>query len=573
MLTHLLKVLKLLHRVDALYNKQAAFGDTPEKALRKIYKSVGMDADDTIIQTHLQRLRDNIGDGESATILSDLLADIEYQTLDHAVWTEVKNIRNQLITGKDISKKRIKIDNLYPVLEQTLKEMKDQADTGPGTIGTRTYDVPRVKVRALMEGVTTTIRDHQLRLKRAMRRIDEEVPPGSPLDDLEVITPETYKKVLDNELKDLVASNEDLQFFRDELDTQMGTLNLDELMEFWHNIYSKFRAQSGDTKALTHEHIFAITNAVEDDIKAWSSQKGGSQKDIADRKKVNDWVKKVIKKQDKITAAYNETIVETFKELNPKNFFDVFTGLSKNTIQNLLDMVGGKSGNPATIPVNQKTPPSQLTDKDIKAFLKKRGEGVRDRDLGLQTWLPEEKLHMLRTILVDQLLEKTYAKKPDRGTTESGQTQNAQIRFIHTLQDILDDIDKGDGGKSTGKGALIFGEEVWQNLRDMKPSKALFQWLSSTTSKGKGGLFKRMFGGLLVELLPFLRSTETGREFYRDVFTRKSKIDIDWSTLIKNMFKQGKTALFKKAPKTKLISRHVGQSLDRIQQNAEQQAQ
>ena len=583
-----------------LYNRQAAKGDTTENALRELYDQVGIDATDDVIAEHIQTLESLIGVGKGASIAIDILENVQNMTLENITYPEVKNLRNtKLRQGYRPTKLgRMQID-----ASRTLDQIDDliegiqEAEAGYGRSSPQ--DPPDRKIRQALERLRQKYRQQTLKtdnmniaellaieeiadhpfLKDMMNKRVERGLTGILRFDINILLEMIsdvragedfrgslgpYNEADAADFMRVLNENPEAQAL---IASATNKVELYDLVDTWHAIYRRFARQQTRSGALDHPTITGLLSDIQTDLKDWAHERGARGALRQDRNSIRNWLNKLEKEQDKISIGFRDSVIKEFEKMTPQNFFDTFTDMDQNTIRSVLEMLGGRDDQAAKIPLDKREKPKDtMTDAELREILKRKGEGVRGKGKG-RRWTPVEKLDILRTVLVDQLLEKTYTNRRNRPAGNNPeQVKDSALVYIHHIQELLDDIDLGPGGVSTGKGRLIFGDEIWDNLRNMKATKSLFHFLS-TTQKLKWVRDVRLpMLGPLREILPFLRSTKHGRQFYRDVLS-KSTADspFPFEQFIKILF----SGVAMKGGEAKI----AGRTATRTRQNVEREQQ
>ena len=541
-----------------LYNRAAAKGDTTEKALRRIYRQVGLKADKATIDAHIKNLESRIGEGGQANIVTDILQQVESMTLEDITRPEVKNLltnklRNEQGQPNARSNAIIHFNKTFDFMKTVLDDLKE--DQGEGYPRISENDPPMKKIRQRLdsiilkskktdavldvETIDKLMEDEDFALHPFIKAmVDDNREVGRKKDrhgltekdkgDIALIFANVrdggpFRTMIGASARDANAQHFYLMmqqnpYIRNIIDLENRRVTLHDLVHLWDGIYNRFFRPASKSSGFDHPDIIQLLHTIQEDIHDWAFERNAQRKYYQDRSTVRNWLKELEGRQEKVSVAFRDSVIQAFSNMRPNQFFDTFTSMDTNTIEAVLEMIGGRTdGEPRIALDKRQRAGDTYTDAELKDILKEKGTGKKGKGKR-RAYTPVEKLDILRTVLVDQLLEKTYARQNTKPTYDNPtQAKDAGQVYIHTLQELLDSIDLRDG-QSTGRGELIFGAEVWQNLRAMKPTKALFQWLSSASSRGRGGVIKRMFGGLLVEMLPYLRSTETRQRVLPDAY-------------------------------------------------------
>ena len=609
-----------------LYNRAAAKGDTTEKALRRIYRQVGLKADDATIKEHIKNLDSLVGEGGQANIVTDILEEVQSMTLQDITRPEVKNLLTTKLRGADRKSNArgdmvLNYNKTFDFIRAVLDDLEVDAGTGYPRISEN--DPPMKKIRQRLDSLILKGKklDEQLDLETLDALMEDEDFSLHPFIQSIVKDNKATGKLIDKHgftesdrrelalifsnvrdggsFRTMIGAAGDTKkaenfymtmqqnpYLREIIDLENRRVKIHDLVDLWDGIYNRFFRPASKSSGWDHPDMIQLLHTIQEDIHDWAFERNSQGKYHQNRSTIRQWLKELEARQEKVSMAFRDSVIESFKNMRPNQFFDTFTSMDTNTIQAVLEMLGGRTDDKARISIDEiraaadetgdtETSMGQAmtealgspkdtdvwTDAELRAMLEEKGKGKKGKGKARE-YTPVEKLDILRTVLVDQLLEKTYARQNTKPTYDNPtQAKDAAQVYIHTLDELLDAIDLRDG-QSTGRGELIFGAEVWQNLRAMKPTKALFQWLSSASSRGRGGVIKRMFGGLLVEMLPYLRSTEHGKEFYRTLTAAGEPADeFPWSEFMSMLFSKSARA----APRARATARGVSRGRNEAQ--------
>ena len=592
------------------FNLDAAAGETAYNTFKKLYEELGY-AESTRSAENLSLRWQELVDNTSKQKVADILKRSEHALVEKATNIELENLIDTLFTDVDGNITELGQTQIhFPNTARVIQKFKTyHLDTARGGAKERTYGshidyINRPAIKRMEQPINAFIQDLQKADWTYSRDVEERI--RDVLSNPEIRANNVFKAlqsadsakktdvgwfanrewvdrqlaramqqnreltaISDADVDDFVAmirNNEDFLAYQKAENKMSNVTSIHDFTKLWHAINNQFEGLSGST-AFDHEDYAEFISALKLDLDAFAK--------TTDKKKLQTFVRDLNAIEKRLHDANIRGAVKTISEFSDDSkiaefFLDPLaidndglrevmaymfepkrtrTKMSKDT-QHLFEGVRRTEKTSASEAGTKPYPRSQTNVGKWKPAQLKRALQSRN----VRDWTPEQQLLVFRSFILKSMLE---GLRPTTGvytsSTSAGVVESSQAGLnIHRWKEMLSAIE----ADSPGRGEILFGEEIWRDMKNMKDTSYLAQLF--TKGAGKEGLSGTAFDMLKIAWGEFLRRVKPGKEF-----TRKLRTDDPGPFPFKLFFER----MIKWHPGMQIVSRRVEDATDKPDMN------